>query len=307
MKMSKRSTTSLKDTRFLIAVTTLVSLLGGSCAHKAHTPSENEQNPPQAASSLSNGRPIILRLKGSPGRAEISRYHSLSVTRSYENMHILKEQFEDLDFTVQTTTRAVNPEKGIIQQSVTTLRKDGPGSLVEMAFPEQGETIETVIDQRGNVLHVEGYPPESIFYVPSISLPENAVQVGDTWPLTAEWLSSGNGLPLKLDVVTIFKKLTPCGSDNCAELEVSGDVTVNAKSKPGTRFRSDVRGIMILRVAAGVLAWSRIQNTEQLIIENMKVDVDSCLEQQLTNPEDLKLDPIPNLHCESKNNELKSI
>jgi hypothetical protein len=249
------------------------------CAH--HVPKPELVIPAEPAQVAT---PARLELKGVAGRVETTQYRSSALTRTYENQQILKERFEDLDFVVQATQRTVDAEKGLLEQQITTIKKDGEGDLHAMAYPEVGERITIVLNKQGQVFHVSGFSPNSIFYVPAISLPAHTVSVGDTWPLTADWMSQENGVPLHLEMVTILKRFVKCGPQNCAELEVSGDVRLAVTPRNPMNFKSEIRGVMYLGVDSGALIWSQIRNSEFLLSDNHKVVIESCLESRLTEP-----------------------
>lgn len=222
---------------------------------------------------------VTIELKGRPGVKTQTRYHSSSQSYSYTDKQLTRDRKEDVDFTIQTETVGVDPTKGTIQYKVRTLSKDGAAQLHDMAFPEVGEEIEFLTRKNGQVLQAGRFPPQSIFFVPSLPIPEQPVKVGDTWPLSHVWFSAREAIPLRLDVVAVLKNLVKCeGGKTCADLEISGSVKLEAlPSSSGAAFNSKVWGRLLFSVDRGEVIWSEMRNAEDMTVRGDRVQVTSCM------------------------------
>jgi hypothetical protein len=235
--------------------------------------------------------PIRLELKLTPGRVEKSKFESVVQTRRFEKGQLLAERVETTDFATKLTHVSSQGPTGPFLYRAKTISKDGMAELHDLAFPELGESIDLLVSPQGDVLSAGIYPKESIFYVPSLSLPTTPVQVGDTWSLQRRWYSLKGGLPMQFDIVSIFKNVFACGKSVCAEIEVSGTVGV-APADPKAPAQltsvasmvSDLRGRYLFDVQSGTVLWSHILNTERLVSGDWKIDVRSCIVEALDEP-----------------------
>lgn len=235
---------------------------------------------------------LRLQLKPELNQAEVSQYHSRSSSRRYRNSMLDRKDQEQLDFKVKFLPVEVqphlDPEKSRIDFKVTTSDKVGEGNLNEFAFPEIGKTLQISLNPYGDVLFVKDYPTHSVFYVPPLSLPKDRVKVGDTWALRANWKTAAEGIPLKLDMITIFKKQLACGGHTCAVLEVSGDVTIEGLSEEA-KLESDVKGLLLFDVDEGNVLWSHVQSDQNLQTAEHRTELKNCLTSYLIKPENSAL------------------
>ena len=216
-------------------------------------------------------------------RRERTRFFSSTQTKTFEKDQLVHEKDEVVDFTVDVTILGKDPTYGGVKQKVVVIDKDGPVDLHEMAFPEVGEELEIIFSKNAKVIRAGAYPRDSIFYVSPVSLPERPVKVGDTWEMAEEWSSQPNGVPLRIELVTIFKSVYQGPKGPLAYLEISG-TTKFPSSMPGVRFDSDVRGHLLFAINEGTLVWGYIRNAEKLVTADNQILVESCLVSGLMSP-----------------------
>lgn len=228
-----------------------------------------------------------LKLRFETGRMERIRYTSGSVTKTFEGTQIVNERSEAVDFLVQNKTTKVLPN-GNLHLKVETLSKDGQVDLRDMAFPEPNEVLEMVYAANAKVLKAGRYGTESIFFVPPMSLPDVPVSIGDTWTLSHRWKSQKNGVELKLELTSILKNIYPCVGnpfkDRCAEIEISGDVTVPAAKQSGFELSSRNSGRLLISVTTGAYIWGDIRTEETFQSGGIRMEVRSCIESILEEP-----------------------
>jgi hypothetical protein len=167
---------------------------------------------------------------------------------------------------------------------VSVVHKDGLVDLHSLGFPEVNEELFFRFATDGRVLKAGDYSATSVFYVPPLSLPPRAVTVGESWELNHAWVSKENGIPLGLEIVTILKQVVQCGSDLCADLEISGSVKIDAPTSKDLDFISDVRGRMLFSIDRGVIVWSLVNNRERLTTKESVLKVKGCMVARLNSP-----------------------
>ena len=253
-----------------------------ACASGAKT---GEPLPPGAKGELPSVKmsgPVTLRLKAEPKSSETVEYFHVSASRAFEGKELRHEKTETLTFTAQAET--VKSENERFTQAITVTKKDGTVGLHDFAMPELGERLEVVSDSRGKILKAGDWPSNSIFYVSPVSLPEQAVEVGDTWTMQSSWLSLEDMVPYELDMVSILKGFVKCGNDTCADIEVNGNVGMQGALQQTLVFRSEWRGRLLFAVNAGTVAWSRVNSEEMFAYDKVYRTVGSCLEAALREP-----------------------
>ena len=234
---------------------------------------------------------IDLKLKFPKDRVERIRYTSASVTKTYEGAQIVNERTESVDFLVQNKTTQVQTN-GNLHLRIETLSKDGQVDLRDMAFPEPSEVLDVIYAANAKVLKAGRYGTESIFFVPPVSLPDGPVRVGETWALSHKWKSQKNGVELKLELTSILKSLYPCAGgpsgfrDRCAEIEISGDVTVPAAKQSGFELSSKNSGRLLISLQTGAFIWGDIRTEENFQSGGIRMEVRSCIESILEEPSD---------------------
>ena len=243
--------------------------------------------------------PILLELSGRVNRLEQIRYHFAShkVSTSANEKPEIKD--EKVEFTVQTTTKEVYPS-GDVSYLIQTIQREGSIPLHDLAFPEPGEKLEQILTRNARVLKAGEYPPESIFFLPPIPLPTEPVKVGDTWTLRHQWASESTDVPLELDMVAILKGVYPCGTDDkCADIEISGQVSLPARLKQVT-LDSEIVGHLIFAVEHGSIVWSEIRTTEKVATEKARSVVQSCMKSFIEKPPEYGWKWDSTLSCDPK-------
>ncbi len=274
-----------------------------ACVHKSVTVGRSIVRPNaegMAPTKLSG--PVTLRLKAPVGRLEQVAYSHRATSNSFEDQQLRHHKEDSLDFVSQAETVKVSTgdAQGIqrFTQVLSVLKKDGVADLHEFAMPDLGERLEVTADSLGHIVKSGDYPPNSIFYVSPMSLPEKPVSAGDTWTMQASWLSLEEMVPYQLDMVSILKGFWTCGKDTCAEIEISGDVGFQGPLSQTLQFKSTWQGRIFFALEAGTVVWSRTDSEERLIADKVRRDVDSCLEAVLIEPSDVKLPGLKGARCE---------
>jgi len=253
------------------------------------------------------GRTYSLEIKGNTGRKEVTHYYSGSYIKSFEGQQLVREKQEDVEFEVQVNYIREDSSNGFIHTLAKTINKDGVVNLHELAFPELNERMEVVYKKDAEIVYAGEYPRSSIFYVPPLSLPNEPVKVGDTWEMQKSWIGDKNSIPLHIDLVTIFKNVYPCGQETCADLEVSGEVSIIASLNKNTNFKSEVSGRILFSIDKGVIVWSLLNSKEAMDISDNHVEVLSCLLSHLTEPKREIWRGVQNKHCDPKKMEVAQV
>jgi hypothetical protein len=261
--------------RVCLALTLVLTMMG--CASLKKTPRPEK---------------VEILLKGRPGESSETRYYSSSRTRTYSDSQLLRDKTESVDFLVRTDVTDYKPEQNILSYTVSTIRKDGPISLHDLAFPELDEKIDfSVRSDSGEVLKAGVYPSVGLFFVPSLPMPRRAVAVGDTWVLEHTWLSAQDQIPFRLEVIGILKGIDRCAKSEhlCADLELSGAVALAKVSfADGARFDSRISGRVMFDLDRGDVLWSEVHSQDDMIGSGEKTQVRSCMVSQLETGSDLK-------------------
>jgi hypothetical protein len=242
------------------------------------------------------GKAMRIELKGAPGTSTETRYHSNANVKTFSDGQLLRDKQEIVDFTTVTKIKAFDPEDKVLRFTVRTTEKDGAVELHDLAFPEKFEEIDYTVRTDGTVLKAGKYPPQSLFFVPSLPVPKNDVQVGDTWVMEHTWYSSRDAIPLRLEVVGILKGIIPCAGQSCADIEVSGGVRlVNAATAESARFESRVWGRLLYSPDRGDIVWSEMRSQEEMAVGADKFTVLSCMvsESKLSAKYKTKLECVP--------------
>lgn len=297
-----RTRSSIERTVFFL----VGCLLAGGCAHgpkSAEQALEAMRPNAEGLKPVKLKEPVTLRLKAEMGRTEKVSYTHRAVSNSYEDNQLRHKKEDALDFTSQAETLKVEPAdaNGVSKftQALTILKKDGNADLHDFAMPDLGERLEVTADSLGHIFKSGDYPPNSIFYVSPMSLPEKPVSVGDTWTMQAAWLSLEDMVPYQLDMVSILKGFFACGNDTCADIEISGQVTFQGPLlQSSLQFKSQWQGRTYFAMNAGTVIWSRVDSDERLVSEKVRRDVNSCLEAVLVEPQNEALQGLKGSRCE---------
>lgn len=228
--------------------------------------------------------PVTLKLGAKKGNLETTRYRYNSISESFEEGAIRLRQEQGVEFVTKTETVQADDFK--VLQFVATTEKNGDVDLHTMAMPELGERLEMGVTRTGEVLMAGNYPKQSIFYVPQISLPKDKVEIGDTWDMEATWVTLDDGIPFVTEMVSILKGFVKCGTDQCADIEMSGEVRLH-NALP-IAFKNEWTGRMLFAINAGVPVWSHMASRADYSAEAVQKVETSCLETILEEPVTLK-------------------
>ena len=226
--------------------------------------------------------PVIIRLKAALGQTEKTKFNSASKTEVFEAGSLTNTIEESIEFLSKAEITKILSNDEFIER-VTTSKKDGQIDLHDFAMPEIGEELMITYNSLGKILKAGTLPPDSLYYVPPVSLPTEKVSVGDTWTMNSHWVTE-QGVPLSLRLLSILKDFVECGNkDVCADIELSGDVTIDS-NMAGVNFQSIWKGRILFAIGRGSLLWSLVDSHEAWNSEKVHRDVRSCLESTLIEP-----------------------
>lgn len=283
-----------------------LALLSAACAHAPRNETGESRASPAASASGSPAKlnpivapttgwapleikePVALRLKGDPARVESVQYCAFSNAKTFAGSELRSDKDEATSFTVETRTTRADAGRDRISQLLRTTRKEGPMDLRDFAMPESGERLELVLSSQAKVLRAGNFPKGSLYYVPTTSLPEAPVGKGDTWTMQATWSPIGEDARLQLDMLSILKGFWSCGTNRCAEIEISGGVQAGSGGVAIPGYRNEWRGRLLFDVDAGTVVWSRLESDESFEGDRGKRVVKSSLEGTMIAPEALK-------------------
>lgn len=268
-----------------------------ACAHGGAADAVGARPKAEGLTEVKVEKPVELRLKAAVGRTEKVDYFHRLTSKSFESGQLRHQKEESVEFASQAETLKVEPD-GKFTQVITIPRKDGTVDLHGFALPEPGEKLEITADSRSRILKAGDYPKTSIFYVPPVSIPEGPVAVGDTWSMQSSWQSLEEGIPFQLDMVSILKGFWSCGTDTCAEIEISGGVGIQPPTNQVISFKSEWKGKVYFAVGAGTVVWSRTDSEEMFAADNVYRKVETCLESALAEPAEIRLPGVAKPACE---------
>jgi hypothetical protein len=235
----------------------------------------------------------------SDGRKELIRLQSRTTTRTFTKGQLLHEREELVEFGVRNTVTQVEAGSGLRSVLVETVSKDGPQDLYDLGYPELGESIDYVFNTKGEVRKAGNFPSNSIFFIPPVVLPKRPVAVDETWTMQRDWISLRNGLPMTVDILTIFKNVYACGNNHkCAELEISGEVRVPESLRKKAKIQSMIVGRLLYNMNTGAIVWSDVRNKDVLGVEDDRVESSSCTESVLESPAGERWPWRPKANCD---------
>jgi hypothetical protein len=257
------------------------------------------QNAPKVSEVLpSPDGTYVLELKPESGRAEKTQYHSRAVNRIFKGEILRKKEGEDLDFLVQTQIEKLGPAADEFTLRVKTLQKAGPGDLRDFAMPEIGEDLRLRLTSRAEVREAGSYARESLFFLPTISLPKEPVKIGDSWVLLANWVTFKQRIPLKMELVTIFKEIRDCDGEPCALFELSGEVKLNDSAPTELGLQSQIQGFLLFSLKTTSVVWSHVRSDQVFFVVDVKNNYRSCFMSYVTEPARPNLSSKVNPFCD---------
>lgn len=232
--------------------------------------------------------PQQIQLK-SPDQKSITAYRASSQSKEYLEDQLIREKSEGVDFLVETSSvDKPSSDSSSVRLILKTLDKNGTVDLHEYGFPEPKESIEFHYRPSGEVLKAGSFQQNSLFFVPPLPLPHQAVEEGDTWEMNHQWLSA-SGLELKLDVVGIHKGFKNCGKDSpCVDIEISGSVSPANDGIVGMELSSRISGHLLFSLPRGQVHSSKVKSEEELRFPKRKVISKSCMVSAPTQAQQLK-------------------
>jgi len=252
-------------------------------------------------SSAGNGA-VTIRFNPKAGVQTETRYFNTSRILTYSDSQLIKDRTETVDFTV--ATKVSHSDAETVHLSATTVSKDGVVPLHDLAFPEKGEVLDYIVKTTGQVVKAGKLPPQSIFFVPSVPIPEKPVEVGDTWTLEHVWNSARDGIPLRLEIAAVLKNIVTCEkTKKCVDLEVSGHVTVMLQVNSKAKFDSKIWGRMLFSLDRGDVIWSQTRSREEMSHGTERVTVNSCMISEMKDGPQLRTQ----LECEPKETPVTSV
>lgn len=259
-----------------------LAILAVGCGSTLERTDVNNQFKPK---KLSTTGEVDFQFTPPQGRVETVRMQSKTITRTFSKGQLLHEREEVVEFSIRNTVTQVESGSGLRSIVVETISKDGPQDLYDLGYPELGESIDYVFNTKGEVRKAGNFPSNSIFFIPPIALPKRPVAVDETWTMQKDWISLRNGLPMTVDILTIFKNVFACGNNHqCAELEISGEVRVPESLRKKAKIQSMITGRLLYNLSTGTILWSDIRNRDMLGVEHDRVESVSCTESVLDSP-----------------------
>lgn len=236
-----------------------------------------------------------LRFKFQPNAIDKIKYSSSSITETFEANSLTSTHEESVEFTVLNEyLKNLGNGKYITRQSIAS--KDGTIDLHEYALPEIGEDLVTTLDSLGNIIKAGAYPKDSIYYIPTIVFPKEAVKPGDTWSSEFKWLTDQN-IPLVLKLLSIHKGYVRCGQqDLCADIELSAEVQMPTPIG-ATSFASLWKGRLLFAISRGSIVWSILESHEAWNHDETHREVRSCLESLIVDPKEYNIWSIEKPKC----------
>lgn len=271
---------SQSETKFSVYLVMCCLPIFGACAGIQKTSEKDSLVGLKVAQVAS---PVELKIRGDVGQKETTTYFSKVKESELEDGQLLKAREEESLFRVESLLTKVSKDSDQFHFVQKTVEKSGPSQLHDFALPELGEELEVVLNSQAKVQKAGTFPSNSIFFIPPVALPSGPVSKGDTWVLNHSWVSLKNAVPLQMEIVTILKDFYICKeSDVCADLEVSGQVSMPVTVQEKLKFTSEIKGRLLLSTKTGSILWSQIRSQENLIIENNQILSESCLVSSLS-------------------------
>lgn len=256
-----------------------IAVFALACSSKPKSNSNEKPQIPELHSlvKVSVGEPRRLELKAQPGEKDVMTYRLKTLTEVSQDTQSRSRASSEVGFEVQQEVTKV--EENVISAVVTTANKSGEIALDDLALPEIGEKLDMQFLPNGKILKAGQHASNSIYFVPSLSLPESPVQVGDTWLLDVSWMSLSEGIPYRLELVSILKSWVDCLEPSpCADIELSGKVIMPGEIAPLMSFVSEWKGQVLFSQERGRALGTQILSSETLNYDRMGRRVWTCLE-----------------------------
>jgi hypothetical protein len=227
--------------------------------------------------------PVLLRLTGKPGDADVIENCYESTTATYAKEEVRHERVETVDFTVETKVIDVNKKKEILTE-VRILKKEGSINLHDLAFPEEGEILDMKLSPSGKVLKAGDYSKKSIFFLDPIPLPAKAVKKNQVWKSKQTWMPAGSQIPMDAKLEAKWVDSVRCGNESCVVVDITGMISMPKAIEKKTGFDHKITGRYLFAPESGRLVWSEFVSKEILSAGVARAEVTSKMRSQLTQP-----------------------
>ncbi len=243
------------------------------------------------------------------GYSEKQMFLSHSETKRFDSNELVHKKIEKVSFELHSVVKKKATDSPQYYVEFTTKNKNGEVDLHALAFPENDETLKYVFTENLDVVFADRFPKTSLFYLPPVFLPDEPMKVGDTWTDKREWQGLYNNLPLRIDVTSILQGIVQCpGGEDCANIEISGRVSITGPLTKMTQFNSLMQGRFLIGVDTAKIYWSEISSEEELITSEERVEIDSCIVSFLDEPKESALQrPSGPLKCDPFRREAKDL
>ncbi len=240
--------------------------------------------------SIKELQPKKIELSLIAGNLNVEKYKTISRIKVYtlktkidakkrikeKSKKLTEQKLEISSFDLNRQTLAVS-ENGQAQFKYWVTNVEGDVDLLNMGLPPQGKTLSEVVDKKGKVLAVKGFPEESIFYLPKIALPEKAVKVGDEWVYQDKWRSLKTGWPFEVKLRMTLKSWVSCGGLRCAHIKYDGGISLPKESPlKEAVLKSTIKGEFVYAPIGHQFIWSYSKSVETFTSSSKIVDVKSC-------------------------------
>jgi hypothetical protein len=194
-----------------------------------------------------------------------------------------KELTNNCSDIVTETTKEILANGNLVQDN-ETVQRDGPGSLRDLAYPELGEVLQVELTPKGLVQRAGNYPKDSIFFLPSIPLPDHPVKEGEEWISRSDWRAPNAPVPLTVELKLKAVGKKQCGEHVCINVLVKGKVDFPVLKKMKTEFTHTITGRFLFDPEKGLVPWSEFASEERVQGKEVQAVVHSKLRSELVEP-----------------------
>lgn len=236
--------------------------------------------------------PTPLEIGMVSGNKNIEFYKTQSKIKVYAKkpMKLMEDKLERGEFRVHRESVLVNDkDQSHFRYWVTDKR--GDVDLLDLALPPVGKSLIEVVDKDANVIAVKGFPEETLFYIPRISLPGKKVKPGDKWDFNGRWRGLETGWPFAISVTSTLIAWVKCGTAKCAHIKYSGRVSLPKDSpiKEGN-LESQLKGEIVYAPIGHQFLWTSSSSKELFNTPSKKIVVSSCTTSFQETPSPLNID-----------------
>lgn len=225
--------------------------------------------------------PKELEISIISGSLNVESYKTVSRIKVHaidknKNKKLTEKKLEISSFNLNRQAISVI-EDGQAQFKYWVTGLQGDVDLTNMGLPPEGKSLLEVVDKKAKVVAVQGFPESTIFYLPKIALPKNAVKPGDEWSYTGSWRSLKTGWPFQVDLDLKLISWVSCGGLRCAHIKYSGKISLpedNPLKK--AKLESSINGVFVYAPVGHQFMWSYSESVETFISSSKEVSVKSC-------------------------------